>query len=90
MSIQNKIISNSNQFLFKKISNFAILNSCDSFSGIVDHATCPPYGSYNFSTFKEIIQSSSGPRHLFNIPLKDSHLFKIAKLVINFCFKKNF
>ena len=28
----------------------------------------------------EIIQSSGGPRHLPTIPLKDSHLFKIAEL----------
>ena len=33
----------------------------------------------------EIIQSSGGPRHLFTIPLKDYHLFKIAEL--EFVFK---
>lgn len=38
----------------------------------------------------EIIQSSGGSRHLFNIPLNNSHLFKIAKSVINFYFKKIF
>ena len=34
------------------------------------------------------MQSSSGPHHLSTIPLKDSHLFKIADSVISFCFKK--
>ena len=29
------------------------------------------------------------PRYLSTIPLKDSHLFKIAKSVISFCLKKN-
>ena len=38
---------------------------------------------------REIIQSSSGPRHLSTISLKDSYLFKIAKSVISFCLKKN-
>ena len=37
---------------------------------------------------REIIQSSGGPCHLSTIPLKDSYLFKIAKSVISFCFKK--
>ena len=36
----------------------------------------------------EIIKSSSGPCHLFTIPLKNFNLFKIAELVINFCLKK--
>ena len=31
-----------------------------------------------------------GPRNLFTIPLKDSHLFKIAESVISFCLKKNY
>ena len=35
----------------------------------------------------EIIQSSSGLRHLFIIPLKDFHLFKIAESIISFCLK---
>ena len=39
---------------------------------------------------REIIQSSSGPRHLFTISLKDSHLLKIAESVISFCLKKKF
>ena len=39
---------------------------------------------------EEIIQSSSGPRHLSTIPLKDSYLFKIVESVINFYLKKNF
>ena len=38
----------------------------------------------------EIIESSSGPRHLSTIPLKNFHLFKIAESLINFCLKKNF
>ena len=37
---------------------------------------------------REIIQSSGRPRHLSVILLKDFHLFKIAELVISFCFKK--
>ena len=35
----------------------------------------------------EIIESSSEPRHLFIIPLKNFHLFKIAESIINFCLK---
>ena len=34
----------------------------------------------------EIMLSFGGPRHLSIIPLKDSHLFKIAELVISFYF----
>ena len=37
----------------------------------------------------EIIYSFGGPRHLSIIPLKDSHLFKIAELIISF-YLKNF
>ena len=36
----------------------------------------------------EIIESSGGLRHLFTIPLKNFHLFKITGSIINFCFKK--
>ena len=44
----------------------------------------------NFSTpsSREIIESSSGPHHLFIILLKNFHMFKIVELVINFYFKK--
>ena len=37
--------------------------------------------------FREIIKLSGTPRHLFIIPLKVFHLFKIAKLVINLYLK---
>ena len=37
----------------------------------------------------EIIESSDGSRHLFIIPLKNFHLFKIVESVINFNLKKN-
>ena len=43
---------------------------------------------FNASSIREIIPSSGGPCHLSTIPLKDSHLFKIAESVISFCFKK--
>ena len=36
---------------------------------------------------REIIDSSSGPRHLSTILLKNFDLFKIAESVINFCLK---
>ena len=36
----------------------------------------------------EIIESSGRPRHLSIVPLKNFHLFKIAKSVINFYLKK--
>ena len=42
------------------------------------------------SDLGEIIQFSGGLRYLFTIPLKDSHLFKIAVSVISFYFKKIF
>ena len=38
----------------------------------------------------EIIESSGGPRHLYTIPLKTFHLFRIAESVINLCLKKIF
>lgn len=38
----------------------------------------------------EIILSFGGPQQLSIIPLKNSHLFKIAKSIINFCLKKKF
>ena len=38
--------------------------------------------------FGEIIQYIGGLCHLSTIPLKNSHLFKIGKSVINFCSKK--
>ena len=37
---------------------------------------------------REIIESSGGLRHLSTIPVKNFHLFKIAKSVINFYLKK--
>ena len=43
---------------------------------------------FNASSIREIIPSSGRPCHLSIIPLKDSHLFKIAESVISFCFKK--
>ena len=47
-----KIVESVISFCFlKKISNSAILNKCESYSGIVDHVTCPPCGPYNFSYF---------------------------------------
>ena len=45
---------------------------------------------FSLSLSGEIIESFGEPRHLSTIPLKNFHLFKIAELVINFCFKKNF
>ena len=39
---------------------------------------------------REIIKSSSGPRHLSTIPLKNFHLFTIAESVTKFLFKKFF
>ena len=44
--------------------------------------------SIYYSESREIIQSSSGPRHLSTISLKDSYLFKIAESIISFCLKK--
>ena len=41
------------------------------------------------SDIEEIIESSDGSRHLFIIPLKNFHLFKIVESVINFNLKKN-
>ena len=42
----------------------------------------------DLSSSWEIIQSSSRPRYLSTISLKNSHLFKIAESVITFCLKK--
>ena len=44
--------------------------------------------SHQPTTMEEIIESSGRPCHLFTIPLKNFHLFKIAELVINFRLKK--
>ena len=49
---------------------------------------CLSIGNKQVPLAREIIQSSNGPRYLSTIPLKDSHLFKIAELVISFWFKK--
>ena len=38
------------------------------------------------SLTREIIKPSDESRHLSTIPLKNSHLFKIAESVISFCF----
>ena len=46
------------------------------------------YGPLNCFAYGEIIKSFGGPRYLFTIPLKNFHLFKIAKSVINLCLKK--
>ena len=54
----------------------------DSLS-LFPNARLPP--KLKMPTLGEIIQSSSGPRHLSTIPLKNSHLFKIAELTISFC-----
>ena len=43
---------------------------------------------FSVSLAWEIIQSFNGLRHLSTILLKDSHLFKISKSVISFCFKQ--
>ena len=53
------------------------------------------YFSFSFlnkkkvSDIGEIIESSDGSRHLFIIPLKNFHLFKLVESVINFNLKKN-
>ena len=41
----------------------------------------------SLNILEEIIRSSSEPRYLSTIPLKNSHLFKIAKSIISFCLK---
>ena len=40
------------------------------------------------SALGEIIESSGGPHHFSTILLKNFHLFKITKSIINFYFKK--
>jgi len=44
-----KIIESVISFCLKKNYNLAILNMWESFSGMVDHVTCPQWESYNFS-----------------------------------------
>ena len=44
--------------------------------------------SFLLSNRGKIIKSSDGLCHLSTIPLKNFHLFKIAKSVINFSLKK--
>ena len=41
----------------------------------------------SFVVEREIIEPSGGPLHLFTIPQKNFHLFKIIELIINFCLK---
>ena len=43
-----KIAESLINFRLKKFSNSAILNMCESFSGMVDHVTCLPCEPYNF------------------------------------------
>ena len=44
-----KIAESVISFCLKKISDSTILNKWKSFSGMVNHITCPPWGPYNFS-----------------------------------------
>ena len=53
-----------------------------------DDSNCHPLQCQSAS--RDIIEPSSGPRHLSTIPLINSHLFKIAESVISFCLKKIF
>ena len=39
------------------------------------------------SPWEKLYSPRGGPRQLSIIPLKDSHLFKIAKSIVNFYFK---
>jgi len=59
---------------------------CGSGLELGSQSTC--IVSLVFPTMREIIESSGGPCHLFTIPLKNFHLFKIVESVINFYFKK--
>ena len=56
--------------------------------GLVWTGWAPRLKVLAYSSIGEIIESSGEPRHLSIIPLKNFHLFKIAKSVINFCLKK--
>ena len=46
-------------FSLKIFFDSTILNKWESFSGIVDHVTCPSWGSYNFSRGEIIVYSRS-------------------------------
>ena len=41
---------------FKKFYNSIILNKWESFSGMVDHVTCPSWEPYNFSKTTHILR----------------------------------
>ena len=49
-----KIVELVISFCLKKISNLAILNMWKSFSEMVDHVTCSPRGTYNFSLLRGV------------------------------------
>ena len=49
------------------------------------------YGFFFYVALEKLYGPHDGPRYLSTIPpipLKDSHLFKIARSIVNFCFKK--
>ena len=51
-------------FCLKIFSNSAILNRWESFSRMVDHVTCLPWGPYNFSHFRENFLVGPRRKHL--------------------------
>ena len=55
-----KIVELVISFLLKKIYNSVILNMWESFSGMVDHVTCPPWRPYNFSKFAMVKKKKKG------------------------------
>ena len=57
------------------------------YGGVVVVVSCLVVERGTEAGIREIIDSSSGPRHLSTILLKNFDLFKIAESVINFCLK---
>ena len=66
----------------KKKGTLILLKNYNFLSSSARHCNCM------YVRTREIIKSSGGPRHLSTIPLKNFHLFKIAKSIINFYLKK--
>ena len=57
---------------------FSLLFSLQSFPSSLFHLQT--------NKLEKLYKSHGGPRYLFTIPLKNSHLFKITELVVSFCF----
>ena len=68
-----KIVESVISFYFKKFYNSIILNKWESFSGMVDHVTCPPWGPYNFSKTTHILRKKKIPKKRVSLDAQSAY-----------------